>query len=206
MTQDFARNKSPRKKAKPSTKSAPKKASEKAPKRKSNSRTAKKTQRKAPFWAWLIIGLCLMAFALFLNTISNDDKPQAHTIEPIQEETENDKKPEESQVRFDFYQILKGQEVEVDDKIIDNTPKQSNIIYWLQIASFKNPADADRMRAKLLLINLNASIEKRTNKDKQEWHRVMAGPFKSRSKLAKARSVLASNEINAIVIKRKAQP
>ncbi len=202
MTQDFANKKAPSKKAKPSSKSAPKKPA----KRKSNSRSAKKTQKKAPLWAWLLIGICLMGFALFLNKISSTKPTEASKNDTTPVEKNVEKAPQESQVRFDFYQILKGHEVEVDDKIIDNTPKESNIIYWLQIASFKNVADADQMRARLLLINLNASIEKAENKNAQIWHRVMVGPFKSRSKLAKARSILASNEINGIVIKRKATP
>jgi cell division protein FtsN len=202
MTQDFANKKKPSKKAKSSPKSAPKTA----PKRKSNSRTAKKTHKKAPLWAWLFIGVCLMGFAFFLNKISSTTAIESRAHTPTSDKKIAPKAPEESQVRFDFYQILKGQEVEVDDRVIENTPKESNIIYWLQIASFKNASDADQMRAKLLLINLNASTEKTTNKNAQEWHRVMAGPFKSRSKLAKARSILASNQINAIVIKRKAEP
>ena len=115
-------------------------------------------------------------------------------------------KEETSQAKFDFYQILKGHEVKVDEKVISATPEPSNIIYWLQVASFKAAADADNMRAKLLLINLNASIEKTTDKHEQKWHRIMVGPFTSRSKLAKARSILASNELNTIMIKRKAQP
>lgn len=202
MTQDFANKKTSSKKTTPRSKSAPKKA----PKRKNNSRTTKQPQRKAPLWAWLLIGICLIGFAMFLNKISSTSTHKTAIKQPANEQQRDEQTPEESQVRFDFYQILKGHEVEVDDKIIDNTPKESNIIYWLQIASFKQASDADQMRAKLLLINLNASIEKTTNKNAQEWHRVMVGPFKSRSKLAKARSILASNELNAIVIKRKAQP
>lgn len=208
MAQDFAKKKTPTAPAKSRSKSAAS-SSKKTSKRKGNTRTATQSPqhkpKKAPIWLWLVGIFGLVGFALFLNHLSDQAAPTTPTAVA---EKPKDTPPtkEESQARFDFYQILKGHEVEVDEKVINSTPEASNIIYWLQVASFKTAADADNMRVKLLLINLNASIEKTTNKQAQVWHRVMVGPFTSRSRLAKARSILASNELNAITIKRKAQP
>ncbi len=207
MAQDFA-NKKPSPTRSSSTKPRPRKktVAPKAARRKVNSRNTSAPRKKAPFWAWLLIGIVLICFAIFLNQLSNKTSKQKNTAPAkVNDEVQH---PEEknSQVRFDFYEILKGHEVEVDAKVIDNTPQKSDVIYWLQAASFKHAADADRLRVNLLLLNLAASTEKNTNKQQVEWHRVMVGPFTSRSKLAKARSILASNEINSILIKRKAAP
>lgn len=203
MAQDFAKKKSPAAKPKPKPRASTPPA--KATKRKSNSRKTSKPTKKAPFWAWILVGIALMGFAFFLTQISNTDSNKAKTA--LKKAVKTAPKEEKtSQVRFDFYEILKGHEVEVDDKVIINTPKKSNTISWLQVASFKQAQDADQLRAKLLLLNLNSSVETTQNKQSQTWHRVMVGPFKSRSKLAKARSVLASNKLNGIVIKRKPSP
>lgn len=206
MAQDFAKKKSPSTEPTSGKKSTSKKtATKKAPKRKTNNRKAVKPKKKAPLWAWLLIGIFVMGFALFLAQISNKDssKAPAKTSLPTPKKTA---KNNDSQVRFDFYKILKGHEVKVDERVIENTPNKSNTVSWLQVASFRNIADADQLRAKLLLVNLNASTEETTNKKQEVWHRVMVGPFTSRSKLAKARSILASNNMNSFVIKRKANP
>jgi cell division protein FtsN len=207
MSQDFSKKRPSTTKPKPRKKPAV--AAPKPAARRHNVRTTSPKQR-APFWAWILVGLCLIGFTLFLLQLSdsqstNNAQPVSQVAAPGVKKTV-DKSAKESQVHFDFYEILKGNEVEVEDRVIESTPVASNIIYWLQVASFRSADDADQQRAKLLLLNLDASIEKTQNAKNEEWHRVMVGPFTSRSKLAKARSLLASNEINSILIKRKATP
>jgi cell division protein FtsN len=53
-------------------------------------------------------------------------------------------------------------------------------------------------------MNLNTQIEKVTVRNGEVWHRVLVGPFQNRSKLAQARSTLVSNDINPLLLKRKA--
>jgi len=169
-------------------------------KRKTNSRKPSSPKKTAPFWAWMLISICIIGFGFFLTQLSSKESGTQ-----INAEETNIKEPTEeqiSQVKFDFYEILKGKEVNVDERVIEKTPEQKNITYFLQAGSFKQLSDADTLRAKLLLQGLPVSIEKTTNKNGQEWHRVVAGPFDTRSKLAKARGILASNEINSIVLKR----
>ena len=72
----------------------------------------------------------------------------------------------------------------------------------LQVASFKNNSDAERVRAELILLNLNASIETATVSNGKTWHRIIVGPFTNRSKLSKARSTLISNRYEALVLKK----
>ena len=69
---------------------------------------------------------------------------------------------------------------------------------------FRRQNDADRLRAQLLLLNFEATIET-VNNANGVWHRVIVGPFGSRSKMAKARSILAANNINYLLLKRNTE-
>ena len=109
--------------------------------------------------------------------------------------------------RFDFYTLLRESEVIVPDTPdTDNTATQSvnsNDTFLLQVGSFKSNSDADSLRARLLLLNLNAKIEKVSPRKNETWHRVIVGPFSDRSELADARGKLASNGIDSLLLKRK---
>nr|WP_246386788.1 SPOR domain-containing protein [Litorivivens lipolytica] len=72
----------------------------------------------------------------------------------------------------------------------------------MQAGSFKTNADADRRRAELLLLGLEAKIEA-VEANGDTWHRVYVGPFTSRSKLSKARTTLISEGIETLLLKRK---
>jgi cell division protein FtsN len=174
-------------------------------KRKTNIRKPNSPKKPAPFWVWILIAISVIGFGFFLTQLSTSNKKE-EAFRANAKETNTKKSAAEqkknSQVKFDFYEILKGKEVNVDERVIEKTPEQKNILYFLQAGSFKQRDDADTLRAKLLLQGLPVTIEKTTNKNGQEWQRVVAGPFNTRSKLAKARGILASNEINSIVLKR----
>jgi cell division protein FtsN len=215
MSQDFVKKKAPSRKtaSKPAQprKSSNSRATKTIDKSKTNTRrpaARKKTTKKSPpFWTWIVIGACLIGFGFFLSQLSDQagNSPLAANDTEADIIISNNSVPEkiDSQVKFDFYEILKGKEVNVDDRIVEKTPEPKNIIYYLQAGSFKKLGDADTLRARLLLQGLPVNTENTTGKNDQKWYRVIAGPFDTRSKLAKARSVLASNEINSIVLKRK---
>lgn len=173
-------------------------------------KTAPKTN--VPGWVWLFTGTVLGAFIMFLAYLSDlTPSPQANNL--AQEITGNASKqaskPSENTMpkpRFDFYKLLKESEVVIpkstETKAVEVKP-QNKLEYLLQVGSFKNPNDADRLRAELILLNLNAKTEKVTVRNGETWHRVLVGPFTNSSKLAKARSVLASNNLNTLLLKRK---
>jgi cell division protein FtsN len=78
-------------------------------------------------------------------------------------------------------------------------PKQ---VYVLQAGAFRKAEDADSVRARLLLLNLTASIEKVTIKPGDIWHRVLVGPFNDTQTLTEKRRILQSNGIDSIQVKR----
>ena len=80
----------------------------------------------------------------------------------------------------------------------------SHIIYHLtnlQAGSFRQREDADRRRAELLLLGLEPRVEE-SKGDNGRWFRVYLGPFESRSKMSKARSLTAAQNIDTLVLKR----
>ena len=109
---------------------------------------------------------------------------------------------------FDFYTLLPDSEVtpvQVDAYI--STPKdpqkKTNII--LQAGSFRKLAEANRLRAELILINMNnVVVEKTVSSTGSVWYRVRIGPFSNRSTLNKAEDLLAQQSIESIRISKSA--
>ena len=127
------------------------------------------------------------------------------------ESTQPGDSPEEVQPpkpRFDFYTLLPEQtiEVEVAPQEVDKpraTVSQSSERYLLQAGSFRQQEDAERRRAELLLLGLEPRVEEASG-DNGRWYRVYLGPFDSRSKMAKARSLTANQDIDTLLLKRGA--
>ena len=104
---------------------------------------------------------------------------------------------------FDFYTELQEQsvEVQVDQAAVDANRKADVDQYLLQAGSFSLAADADRRRAELLLLGLDARVAQ-ADSDGDQVFRVYVGPFETRSKLAKARSLTAQQGIDTLLLKR----
>jgi len=79
----------------------------------------------------------------------------------------------------------------------------STEVYVLQAGSFRSAADADSVRASLLLLNMHANIEKVSTGGNETWHRVLVGPFTSKAELSNARAILTQNGIDSIQLKRR---
>ncbi|MBU3068365.1 SPOR domain-containing protein [Aestuariicella sp. G3-2] len=175
--------------------------------RSSNRRPASKPKSQVPGWVWLFTGTVLGAFIMFLAYLAGI-APQPTNPQPIAAEDQPEQtKPQVPKPRFDFYQLLKESEVEVKEP----TPAQreaakeqaENQEYILQVGSFRKDSDADRLRAQLILLNLDAQVEKVTVRSGETWYRVLVGPYSNSSKMERARSILASNRINSLLLKRK---
>ncbi|WP_415892700.1 SPOR domain-containing protein [Neptuniibacter sp. PT8_73] len=107
--------------------------------------------------------------------------------------------------RFEFYEMLKESEVEAPKDVYKSTPKDAKTQhkYLLQAGSFKAKADAERMRAQLILLGLpNVHTNISTSKDGTQWYRVRVGPFDNRSRLSKAYDKLVQQNIQPLRIKQ----
>ncbi len=65
--------------------------------------------------------------------------------------------------------------------------------YLVQIASFKNKQDAERMKASLILKGFTVNIAT-VNQQQINWYRVIIGPFNSRTQAEKAQVAIARSE------------
>jgi cell division protein FtsN len=74
--------------------------------------------------------------------------------------------------------------------------------YELQVASLKNAAEADTLRAKLLLLGFKARVQT-ARVQKQTWHRVRVGPFRERAQADAARIKLKRNSLDSFLIDSK---
>jgi len=74
--------------------------------------------------------------------------------------------------------------------------------YLVQVASFRSTSDAERLKARLALLGIQARVTK-VNVNGKDWYRVRAGPYKGKLEVSKTRGLLSSNGLQGIVVKLK---
>ncbi len=184
-----------------------------------------------PGWLWLVAGLGLGMLITSLVKLSAIPEPGAQPLvlpspgSPRPEARPEPRAPAEparTETRFDFYTLLPEREVIVpDQREVPTTaprpqpksqapattpqpqaPTASEERYLLQAGSFRRHAEADRRRAQLLLLGLEARIEPvQANGD--TWYRVHAGPFMSQARVSQARELLSSEGIDTLLLKQR---
>ncbi len=122
--------------------------------------------------------------------------------------SKTEKEPERP--RFDFYRILPEMEVIISDDetvipVMDNEPETTvevsdRVRYRLQVGSFKKMSDADRQKARLALLGVEAEIQKVNIKQGDIYYRVMTPTITSKKELNAKRSMLQKNRINSLVV------
>ena len=111
--------------------------------------------------------------------------------------------------RFDFYTNLTQESIdEVQDQVepaadVSKPPTANELPepYLLQAGSFRQPDDAERRRAQLLLLGLEPVIEE-TSSSNGIWFRVYLGPFESRELMVRARGLTTNQNIETLLLKR----
>lgn len=167
-----------------------------------NSRNQPPTQ--SPRWQWLLSGFLLGALSVSLLQLW---KTPRQDISRVIDEVTGITPAKTHTPQFEFYDRLRDAEIIVPESppaamIKSGHEKGQNEVFILQAGSFKSFEDADSLRVSLLLLNLNAQVEKTHSSKGGTWHRVLVGPFESSSKLAHARSTLLQNGIDNLVLKR----
>ena len=84
-----------------------------------------------------------------------------------------------------------------------DSPAADGNSYLLQVASYRTASDAERLKAQLALLGVQAQIQKVTINGKDTYHRVRAGPYKGKESANAARALLARNGLESIAIKLK---
>jgi hypothetical protein len=170
-----------------------------------------KSARKQPAaaigggWRWFGAGVLtgvFLSFLLYLGALPSPGDPASEATGNPQAAAAPPKP------RFDFYNLLPGQTMDVDidvepaPEVLKPAPNTSaNEYYLLQAGSFRQAEEADRRRAQLVMLNLEPTVEESTG-DNGRLYRVYVGPFESRSRMNKARSLTAGDNIETMVVKR----
>jgi cell division protein FtsN len=148
------------------------------------------------------------------RNVAQESKPDDKAADKAADKTAADAaKPA---TKFDFYTLLPEREVIVPNereaikpaekpKVVPGQaapaePAEESL--FLQVGSFRAAQEADRRRAQIILLGLEAKVESvQANGD--TWYRVQAGPFTSREKLSKARNQLSAQGIESLLLKQK---
>jgi cell division protein FtsN len=193
---------------------------------KSRANTAQRRERRPSGWVLFISGLLVGLFVsglAWLKLSPTDDPAGRRLDSPVAQQARPPVEPEEPEEsdaprpRFDFYTILPEMEVVVPEpKPAARTeapappPRVSNVTkpdvtagrYMLQMGSFKTFSDADRLKASLALVGIEADIQKVRIEGGAIFHRVRSGPYDER-RVNALRTRLRQNNINNLVIRLK---
>lgn len=74
--------------------------------------------------------------------------------------------------------------------------------FFLQAGSFRKQADAEKVRAQIILLGQAATVESGTVKE-ETWYRVLVGPFSNREQLTTAQKQLASGGFNNLLLQQR---
>ena len=103
-------------------------------------------------------------------------------------------------VDYTFYGILPG-----DKPAKPVEPPKSKETWWLQVAALKNPGDADMLKARLTLLNLEVSTQK-VESAGQALYRVRVGPYKREDDALGDLDTLAKNNFEPRLFKEPVNP
>ena len=111
---------------------------------------------------------------------------------------------EDPATQYDFYDMLPKFEVVVSEKERDPRRDTSTAAvvqpgaYVLQVGSYRNQAEAERVRGQLSKQGIDATVQ-RVAVDADVWHRVRIGPFRDLNRLNATRRELRAAGIDAIM-------
>lgn len=77
----------------------------------------------------------------------------------------------------------------------------AKVTYFLQAGSFQNADDAEKVKAKLAFMGMEANVQPATIPDKGVWYRVRLGPYHGADEMNTALNTLKQNGINAAPIR-----
>lgn len=188
---------------------------------KPRSKPKSRSKQSTPAPIWFLAGLALgLGAALAVHAYHVQLAPRLLTPITVAAEPATDAKApaSDNRPRFEFYKILPEMEVvvpEEEERALTAKPKPptsaappasskpapSKERYLLQVASFQQHGEADRLKAQLALIGLQATIQTVEIHGGQTWHRVRVGPFSDRDEIASVRQRLQANGIEAVLLK-----
>ncbi len=129
---------------------------------------------------------------LFEQKSVNDDEDTQAIQDLVAKSTEKE---------FDFYEVLPEIEKVMPDDLPDAEPTRprADIDYYVQAASFRKNADAEKLRARLALKGFKSMTQSRTSEERGTYYRVRLGPFPDKRKAKTVKNKLKRLGVNPIV-------
>lgn len=114
----------------------------------------------------------------------------------------------EGKPRFEFYKVLTDDTAApVQKDGARPAPSQPDAKgaakenYLVQAGAFSSADDADKLKARLAMLGMEASVQTVTVPDKGVLHRVRLGPYKSADEMNKTLAILKQNGVSATPIR-----
>jgi cell division protein FtsN len=182
----------------------------------------KRPTTTSPPWVWFLAGLLVGGLVVGLSCLKSGPKPQQQTQQQLSKKSpakvaEKPKVEQPPKPRFDFYTVLPEMEVMIPEEEIKQPPKidtttpdtskdEAAAVYLLQIGSYSNYKDADRIKANLGMLGVQADIQSVSIDSKKggtkTYHRVRSGPY-SRNQVHTINETLKGQQIKSMVIRIK---
>ena len=190
----------------------------------------RKQKKSLPGFVWLLSGLAIGLFVAFIVYLDKHPANETDFGTAVQQELEKlkqqakqgsttkskeastEKPADKKEQKFNFYTILPELEVLIPEsetrppevKSTNNKPVESkdSTLYVLQVGSFQNLADAEKLKANLAFLGMQADIQK-VVVNRQSWHRVRTGPYHDKQQLYQNQKLLKKNNIPAISMELK---
>ena len=105
--------------------------------------------------------------------------------------------------RFDFYRILPGQfdaALKKQSTTSESLVQQPGNAVFLQLGAFQHLKEADKLKAKLALLGVEASIQSTTAPGNGLVYRVRGGPYSQRDEAARIKAQLQQDGIGSSIV------
>jgi len=135
------------------------------------------------------------------STPANPKSEPAPKQAPAADTTHSAAKP---RVDYTFYGILPGDKP-AKPSLPTLPPPKSTEIWWLQVAALKNPADADKLKARLALLGLQVAMLK-VDSGGVPLYRIRVGPYKREDDALGDLDTLAANNFEPRLFKEPNTP
>jgi cell division protein FtsN len=165
--------------------------------------------RREPFSGWtglLIGGLAGFAVGLALYLFDPRSEQQAGSGHAPQPASVRESTGDEPAEHYDFYEMLPNFEVIVPEREaavrrdLPAAPVEKSGSYVLQVGSYREFNEADRVRAQLALEGIESKVQ-RVSVDNDTWHRVRIGPIADLAELNRVRNRLRDADMDLLVIR-----
>ncbi|NKB46584.1 MAG: hypothetical protein GKR77_02245 [Legionellales bacterium] len=163
---------------------------------------------------WVIVLffiLLLAAILYYLSDYTDFDAIKRDLAQTRDLTSEQTSSTTHDTTRFEFYQLLpemkvstgvKPQQQESTSTSTVPSAPPPKIEYLLQVASFRHLAEADSLKAQLILLGFDVAISTSQQQD-ITWYRVRLGPFATRPQAEDMRKALRKHQYDSLLQTRK---